>query len=113
MKALASILLFGMVFLGLNRFSETVTPVQQEDEQCMMDCCCNHDDDCGDGEADNEQHQCPPGCDCSTCYHVVALTLPFLPNFEIKAQQRADYGSYVNSYHFEFLTPHFQPPRFS
>ncbi|MFH0758371.1 MAG: hypothetical protein V2B15_13870 [Bacteroidota bacterium] len=121
MKIVSYILVLGMVFLGLNRFTEGIPSILQEEQQCQMDCCCSHDGDCGDcgdsgndeASCTNDQH-CPPGCDCSCNFHhnVVAIEYFFQPDFEL-IPQAADFGTFFNSYQFEFFYPHFQPPRFS
>ena len=119
MKLIAYILVCSMVFLGLNRFTESLSFQDPQAEMaCDMDCCESHDDCCGDeaaddqGDQDGSDHRCPSGCDCSCCFQVVAIEYHILTFFGA-APQAAHYAAYHNSYHFEYLTPLFQPPRFS
>ncbi|MEN8157965.1 MAG: hypothetical protein ABFS10_13520 [Bacteroidota bacterium] len=126
MKAIGTILMVGILFLGLNRF-EAPGPfgLLQEDAVSAAACCCDSHNDCHgeqgedeaacqDHEEGDKEHACPMGCDCDCSCHspVVAIEYHIPVSFRIDSQNR-DYGTYTNRYLYEYHTPHFQPPRFS
>lgn len=110
MKITAYILVIGMVMIGLNRFMEVMTYSEPQSElACEMDCCHSHAD-CDPEEEPGEDHSCPPGCDCSCCFHLVAIDYQFITSSEL-AKQPVHYGIYSENYFFHFSNDIFQPPR--
>lgn len=121
MKLASYILITTMVLLGLNSIMEDINLHPATEVTCS--CCGTNDDSpecpasdysCEKGEAGHEDdsNRCPAGCDCSCCFHLVAIEYHFLPGFVV-APLTMYYGDYSNTYHFEFQAPLFQPPRFS
>jgi hypothetical protein len=111
MKAIATILIIGMSLLGMNQFINrpVADPVRVE-QSCEKDCCGTHVE-CGDEkEGSDLAHTCPNSCDCSCCYHVMAVTFQFLslPGNSVQAHH---YVPQENDYFFEYNSPLFQPPR--
>jgi hypothetical protein len=111
MKVVAYILVLAMGMLGMNRFTIGTEMHAHETEQT---CCA---DPCADkGECDQEEdgkghaHACPYNCDCSCCYHIMAISYQFIA-IPLATVQSYHYGFYHNDYQFEFHTPLFEPPR--
>jgi hypothetical protein len=113
MKVLAYIMVFSIGLLGINRFAIDTHFTHEETEQCCGMEAGNSScaDACGDEDNNDLTHACPNGCDCSCCYHIMAITYQFLSVPDV-IQQSHHYGIYINEYHFEFYIPLFEPPRF-
>jgi len=124
MKLIAYILVIGIGILGMNRFMIGTQFVMQETEQtCHIECCGGGDGSVGvekyahETESGDEEdgidltHTCPNVCDCSCCYHIMAITYLFI-SAPFTMVQSYHYGEYINDYHFEYKTPLFEPPRF-
>jgi hypothetical protein len=121
MKAFAFILILSMGLLGLNRFTmalDSVTP--QTELSCSMDCCTNHDTwDCDDHSSEEKQEpeetpekgpECSGGCDCS--YSIQILAMECLVQSQTDLTPRVfNHASFQENYYFDYLIPHFQPPR--
>jgi len=121
MKVLAYILIVSMSFLGLNKFKVSLDNMATQTElNCSMDCCsshdaccCNEDESQDEAKAEDEPEKdirCSGGCDCTSSIQVLALGIhiqspPGLFSRTFK------HGSYHEEYYFEYLLPHFQPPR--
>jgi len=119
MKLIASILVLSMVFLGLSGFAEGMNfQGPRSKMSCGMDCCDQLGDCCDDetpddqGSQEEQDSQCPPDCDCSYEFQLVAIEYHFVTSCEI-APMAVHYGTYTNTYHFEYFKPLLQPPRFS
>lgn len=123
MKILAYIMVVGIGMLGMNRFAIVNHFNLAETEQsCGLEsaggACDGASGDeaesprAGDKEEGDLAHTCPNdcNCDCSCCYHIMAITYQFLSVPETTKQSH-DYGIYINKYHFEFYIPLFEPPR--
>ena len=81
-------------------------------EESTQVACCQHCWEQGDQQEEDERndgHDCYPGCGCG-CFQLTVFDFQFmiLPGIPV---QHYEYGAYINSYHFEFSTPHFEPPR--
>ena len=121
MKAIAFILILSMGLLGMNRFMMAPERVTTQTElSCSMDCCTNHDACCcndhagEDGQAPEEdpekEGQCSGGCDCSYSIQIVAMECLVQNPLEL-TPGAFDHTAFHNDYYFEYLFPHFQPPR--
>lgn len=111
MKIIAFILLVSMGLLGLNRFQVDGEPLSAQSEMhCGMDCCCSQDKSCCDDEEPEKDLQCSNDCDCSYSIHVIAMTTHVPSSIRLNSRF-FEYGSSQNHYFFEYLPPHFQPPR--
>lgn len=120
MKFIAFILIVSMGFLGLNRFlvaGELLTA--QSEMSCGMDCCCSQETSCcDDPEYDHQESddkaekdlQCMGGCDCSYSIHITAVATHVQSSIRL-GSRFFEHGSIQNHYFFEYLPPHFQPPR--
>ncbi|MCK5136425.1 MAG: hypothetical protein KAR19_11605 [Bacteroidales bacterium] len=111
MKITAHIIVFSLIFLGINWFMEVMEPGRLQTElTCEMDCCASHDDCEQEQEGQEHDHTCPSGCDCDCCFHIMAIEYRFLTMSDVEYQS-CHYGSYFNNYFFDYYTPLFQPPR--
>ena len=118
MKMIAIILMISMGFLGLNRFTVATEYMAANTEQsCSMTCCsegaycCGDHDEESDIEAGTEKDtQCTDGCDCSYSIQIVATGVHFQSSLEFELQS-IDYCPFGDLYHYDYLPPHFQPPR--
>jgi len=113
MKVIAYILIVSLAFMGLNRFMHGMeNPMPVAEASCQMDCCATEDDSEKDEESTehNPDHECPPGCDCSCCFHLTAINYQFmsLAGAEMRTYH---YGHFQDNYNFDFFIPLFQPPR--
>lgn len=111
MKLVAYIMIFSLMFLGISGFMETMDHADHQTElACEMDCCASHDDCEKEEQVPEHDHTCVPGCDCDCCLHIMALEYQFLEMAEVLPQVYY-YGTSQERYHFEYITPIFQPPR--
>lgn len=121
MKVLAYILIVSMSFLGLNKFKvslDNMTP--QTELNCSMDCCSSLDACCCNEHEGGDEHesedvpekdiQCSGDCDCTYSLQVLALGIHVQAS-PVLVSRTFNYVSYHEEYHFEYLLPHFQPPR--
>lgn len=115
MKAIAYILIVSLALMGLDRFVHGMeNPNPLAEASCLLDCC-SSDSDCGDDQENDKhkpEHQCPADCDCGCCFHFTAIQFQFMSLAGTEVQSY-HYGTFRDNYHFDFLFPHFQPPRFS
>jgi hypothetical protein len=99
-----------MVLLGMNRFMHGVeAQVEKMEMSCEMDCCDSHDD-CEKEDDASSDHNCPAGCDCACCFHITAMYYQYIP-MPASEVQSYHFAGYINTYHFEYYIPLFQPPR--
>lgn len=118
MNKIAIILMMSMGFLWLNRFTvATNWKAANTEQSCSMTCCSDGACCCGDSEDESDigagtekDTQCTEGCDCSYSIQIVATGVHFQSSLELELQA-IDYGSYGDLYHYDYLPPHFQPPR--
>ena len=125
MRVLAFILIVSMGFLGLNRFMVALEWMAPQTEQtCSTDCCTSHDACCcseheeGDvqeieletEDGTEKDTQCSGGCDCTYTVQILAIGIHFQASPELFSRT-FNHGSYHEEYCFEYLLPHFQPPR--
>ena len=113
MKVLAYILIVSMSLLGLDRFMVSFDRMAPQTElKCSMDCCSSHDACCcNEHEGGDEQDtHCSGGCDCTYSLQVLALGIHVQASPDL-VSRTFNYVSYHEEYHFEYLLPHFQPPR--
>ena len=106
-----------MSFLGLNRFMVSFDGMSPQTEQtCIMNCCSSHDACCcneDETKAEDEPErdiQCSGGCNCTSFIQILALGIHF-QDFPELYPRTFNHGSYHKEYQFEYLLPHFQPPR--
>lgn len=117
MKVLAYILVVSMSLLGLNRSMVSLNNLAPQTElNCSMDCCSGHGDEQeseDEAKAEDEPEKdirCSGGCDCTSSIQVLALGIHFQNPPELYPRT-FNHGSYHEEYYFEYLLPHFQPPR--
>jgi hypothetical protein len=111
MKLLAYILSCSLVVFGFNGLMETPDHPLSGVEVALDAGCCAEDHDCEQEEQHpGHDHTCPSGCNCCCCFHLVAieyqiyeslLELPLIDHFR----------PIQDSYHYEFATHLFHPPR--
>jgi len=113
MKLASYILLCAMLFTGLYRFVESMeSQCRHADVAAVMDCCDSHHDCEKKRSGKEHEHQCPPGCDCICCYHMVGIIYHHRSGAQ-PAPQVIHYGTLTSSYQFETREALFHPPRFS
>ncbi len=119
MKVLAAILIISMGFLGLNRFMDALDWMAPQTElSCEVDCCYSNDTSCCfDQEHEKNQDedpentgQCQGACDCSYSIQIASMEIPIQSPLELSSKTY-NHGSFHELYYFEYLLPHFQPPR--
>jgi hypothetical protein len=121
MKVFAYILIVSMSLLGLNRSMVSFDNMAPQTEQtCSVDCCYSHDASCcnedeaqDEAEAEDEPKKdirCSGNCDCTSSIQVLALGI-HIQSPPGLFSRTINHGSYHEEYYFEYLLPHFQPPR--
>jgi len=119
MKGLAFILVLSMGLFGLNRFMDALNWMAPQTElSCKLDCSCSKDTSCCSNQEHGEDRdedaddtgQCNGACDCSYSIQISSMEIPVLSPLELDSQTY-DFGFFHELYYFEFLLPHFQPPR--
>ena len=113
MKGLSFILILSMGLFGLNRFTDALEWMAPQTElSCEMDCCCSDGTTCCDDQEKDPENtgQCQGACDCSYSIQIASMEVPIQSPLEL-SPKTYNHGIFHELYYFEFLIPHFQPPR--
>ena len=124
MRITAVILILGLFSIGMNRFMDIMDLYPENQEKSSLMSCCHsgdHTEDhqeeaheqsscCGSDQEEDRDHHCGSSCDCTCCFHLVAISYQMteLPGISVLKHR---YGIYYNAYDFEFNTHLLHPPR--
>jgi hypothetical protein len=111
MKGLAFILIVSMGLFGLNRFTDALDWMAPQTElSCEPDCCVDQEQGENQEKDTENTGQCPGPCDCSQSIQIASMEIPIQSPLELSSKT-FNHGFFHELYYFEFLIPHFQPPR--
>jgi hypothetical protein len=111
MKGLAFILILSMGLLGLNRFTDALEWMAPQTElSCELDCCIDQGQEENQEKDPENTGQCQSACDCSYSIQIASMEIPIQSPLELSSKNY-NHGSFHELYYFEYLLPHFQPPR--
>lgn len=119
MKLLAYITVSSLLLFGVSGMVENLQLHYSEQVACEMTCCGagvdgehnkQADQNCHKEQDNARGHQCGSGCACDCCFHGTALVYTFY-QIAVTAPEVHYFGSYRNSYHFDYAAPVFEPPK--